>query len=588
MVNPTSVDIIDSHLFWTEHGDGAIKKVRLDSLNITEVVKKSLGSNLKSLRIFSSKKQYGSNPCASSSCEEICLYNGLKANCYCSNGYPDEKDSTKCKNFDNLIFFSKKDSIERYHANSENGSVTIKKEQHLQSAVALTFDYKNQLIFYSDLKLNGIFSCTFNGNNFTKLLDSQKAVEGIVYNPQDNKLYWTLNVDAEIRSVDLNLWKNGTIVKDGIVKSIAILLKLKRGIDKLRAIAVEPCLAMLYFTNWNAADPSISRLYTSGYGNEKLISKDIYMPNALSLDYVDKKVFWADAKLDKIERCDYDGSNRIVLVELSPKHPFSISVLGDHVFWTDWMLHGVLKANKYSGNDISFITRNIEQPMGLFIAIEPVENCTNNECSAFNAGCEDICLPHGNGHKCECSQGVLSNDGKRCISRKQQITCDPNEFQCKSGECVPYFVTCDGIMHCSDNSDESLSFCATRKCPEETFFQCRNFRCIFKNETCDGYSNCEDGSDEYNCTCTSGQFTCGSGECVAADHRCDFEPDCKDASDEMGCESRDCGAVASDFEDSSSKPVQAHRLISCPNTTACYMKEWECDGDYFDLFNLNV
>lgn len=57
LANPSSVDIIDAQLFWTERGDGAIKKIRLDNLNHTEVVKKSLGSNLKSLRIFSSKKQ---------------------------------------------------------------------------------------------------------------------------------------------------------------------------------------------------------------------------------------------------------------------------------------------------------------------------------------------------------------------------------------------------------------------------------------------------------------------------------------------------------------------------------------------------
>lgn len=313
LINPTSLDMVDSHIFWTERGDGMIKKVRLDTLNHTDIVKTSLGSNLKSLRIFSKKKQYGSNPCATHGCEEICLFNGLKANCFCSHGYPDLKNNKKCKKFDNLMFFSKKNSIEKHHVNSKNGSISsasIKKDQYLQNAVALSFDFNNRLIYYSDLKLNGIFSCNFDGDNFRKLLDKQNSVEGIVFNPQDNRLYWTLNTDAEIRSIDLNLWKNGTIQYDGIEKSISTVLKLKKGFDKLRAIAVEPCLAMLYFSNWNAADPSISRIYTSGYGSEKLISRDIFMPNALTLDYIDKKIFWADARLDKIESCNYDGSSR--------------------------------------------------------------------------------------------------------------------------------------------------------------------------------------------------------------------------------------------------------------------------------------
>lgn len=50
------------------------------------------------------------------------------------------------------------------------------------------------------------------------------------------------------------------------------------------------------------------------------------MPNALTLDLSDKKMFWADARLDKIERCDYSGKNRVVLAQSAPKHPFSIAV----------------------------------------------------------------------------------------------------------------------------------------------------------------------------------------------------------------------------------------------------------------------
>lgn len=36
------------------------------------------------------------------------------------------------------------------------------------------------------------------------------------------------------------------------------------------------------------------------------------MPNALTLDHKAQKLYWGDARLDKIERCEYDGSNRVV------------------------------------------------------------------------------------------------------------------------------------------------------------------------------------------------------------------------------------------------------------------------------------
>lgn len=581
--NPTSVDIFEGNLFWSEIGSGTIKSVRLSSLRNPVTLKTSL-SQMRGLRIFSTKKQHGSNPCAMpfyGGCRELCLFNGIKANCLCSTGYLDPGDLKTCRNYENFLFFSRKDSIEKLLISTENNSListSIQYHKDLQNAVALSFDFANQIIYYSDLRLNAIFSCTFFGKNFTKLIDKQYSVEGLAFNPQDNKLFWTLNVDAEIKSADLNLLKN---VTKGLESSITSLLKLKKGIDKLRAIAIEPCLAMVYFSNWNNKNPSISRIFVTGFGHEQIITKDIFLPNALTLDFNDKKMFWADARLDKFERCDYDGKNRVILAQSTPKHPFSIAVFEDFIFWSDWMLHGILRANKYSGNDVIFLKQDLEQPMGLFVAQDSIKNCSGNACSAFNGGCEDICLPHKNSFKCECSQGYLDKDGKRCLSRSKISSCDPKaEFECRSGECIPYVVTCDGIKHCSDGSDESVNFCASRKCPEELFFQCRNLRCIVKTEVCDGEPDCGDGSDEENCDCKNGLFRCSSGECIPEKHRCDNDPDCKDASDEMECHIRDCSSVVPEVSDLKSS-VEGNRLIPCPHTTACFMKEWECDGKYF-------
>lgn len=382
-VNPMSLDFTDGKLYWTERGVGTIKSIVVDSSEEPHVLKTAF--QLRSLRIFSKTKQRGTNPCAepkNNGCDELCLFNGTRGNCFCSHGLIDSDHKT-CKGFTNDLFFSTKNSIEKIHVNSQNGSLVnlnIANSQYLQNAVAVSYDFKSKTIFYSDLRLNAIFSCSFDGHNFTKLISNQSSVEGITFNSQNNKLFWTLNGNAEIRSLDLNLWKNGTVDYENIEKSIETVLKLKKGIDKLRAIVVEPCLAMLYFSNWNSKDPAISRIYITGFGRENLITRDIFMPNALTLDHNDKKVFWADARLDKIERCDYDGRNRIILAQSAPKHPFSIAVFENFIFWTDWMLHGVLRANKYSGNDVTYLRRDVEQPMGLFVAQEPIVSSSIKLC----------------------------------------------------------------------------------------------------------------------------------------------------------------------------------------------------------------
>ncbi len=67
-----------------------------------------------------------------------------------------------------------------------------------------------------------------------------------------------------------------------------------------------------------------------------IIDGEIVWPNALSIDYQKAVLWWADAKLAKIERCNLDGTNRRVLTERNVGAPFSIAVSSQYVYWTNW------------------------------------------------------------------------------------------------------------------------------------------------------------------------------------------------------------------------------------------------------------
>lgn len=68
----------------------------------------------------------------------------------------------------------------------------------------------------------------------------------------------------------------------------------------------------IYWTNWNTKNPSIQRAYLSGFGVHSIIDTNIRMPNALALDHRAQKLYWSDARLDKVERCNLDGTGRFV------------------------------------------------------------------------------------------------------------------------------------------------------------------------------------------------------------------------------------------------------------------------------------
>ena len=74
----------------------------------------------------------------------------------------------------------------------------------------------------------------------------------------------------------------------------------------------------MFWTNWNDHQASIQTAFLSGYNVTSIISSDIKTPNGLAIDHGAKKLYWSDARLDKIERCEFDGSRRVVSQRAAP------------------------------------------------------------------------------------------------------------------------------------------------------------------------------------------------------------------------------------------------------------------------------
>lgn len=68
----------------------------------------------------------------------------------------------------------------------------------------------------------------------------------------------------------------------------------------------------MFWTNWNEQSPSIMRATLTGSNVLVIIGTDIRTPNGLAIDHRAEKLYFSDATLDKIERCEYDGSRRYV------------------------------------------------------------------------------------------------------------------------------------------------------------------------------------------------------------------------------------------------------------------------------------
>lgn len=161
----------------------------------------------------------------------------------------------------------------------------------------------------------------------------------------------------------------------------------------------------MFWTNWNEQAPSIMRASLNGANVLVIIGLDIKTPNGLAIDHRAEKLYFSDATLDKIERCEYDGSSRYVrqlfnfsfgsavnasvfcemmlmcfplqvLLKNEPVHPFGLAVYGDYIFWTDWVRRAVLRADKYTGGDMKVLRADIpQQPMGIVAVANDTNSC---------------------------------------------------------------------------------------------------------------------------------------------------------------------------------------------------------------------
>ena len=328
--NPVSITVHKDFVYFadTHFESGSILKV--DKRNLTDrnatIVTEKMGDHIKDLKVYYEQPVNQANPCTrqNGGCSELCVFlGGNRHRCICSHGRL-AADNRTCEPYDAFIMFSRIVDIDSIHVSDENIQNSpyplISNKTYMQNVIGLTFSYKDRKIIYSDIQKGSINSMNFNGTDHRILVDKQGAVEGIAFDPLNDEIYWTSNSDASINRFRIKNLSKGN-------RTVEKIIKLTNQ-DKPRGIAIDSCRSMIYWTNWNLAKPSIQRSYLSGSGNviQSIITTNIRMPNAITLDHRLSKLYWTDARLDKIERCNYDGSSCLVVISEVPQHPFAITV----------------------------------------------------------------------------------------------------------------------------------------------------------------------------------------------------------------------------------------------------------------------
>ncbi|XP_047739334.1 low-density lipoprotein receptor-related protein 1 [Hyalella azteca] len=452
----------------------------LDIVSSLSVLSESLGAD-----------EY--NDCAESNggCQDLCLYDGSELQCRCFHAAL-ASDKRSCYGHTSYMVYADDKKLSSVHLYDDDDVNPPLRELQDFTARALSVDYPQSRLYYSGVSSGTIRSSFFNGTDDRLFISKQGAIGGLAVEPNERRLYWTCETAAAVKmaALDEPYGASGKHFKAGALDGPRVIhrvVQLNPKEDRPSSIALDFCHRNVYWTNWHLMQPSIQRAGYDGTGLAMVIDTDIVLPNTLAIDDSDGKLYWADARLNKIERCNLDGSHRTI-------HCADAC---------------------------------------------PVGHSCSDTCTLSPVTREPVCSCHpGRVRSDQSVSGRVRSDQSVLECRDCALT----EVNCGTAYCIPYQDACNGVAQCPDASDEDPYYCSTREC-RDGFFSCGSGRCIAKSRVCDQQPDCPDMRDESDCPCDTdtGHFLCPHiGICLPPQLRCNAQPDCPDVSDEIGCPAVNC------------------------------------------------
>lgn len=385
------------------------------------------------------------NECATPGrCDQICKNLPGSYECSCHANYllslkPGETIPSRCRavGADPLVLLSNRAAIRQYDLVT---NVYFPLVSSPGSAVAMDFHLNNATLIWSDISTQKIMMCELGTGNTTRAgvipsKDTCKGgeqtvlVEGDVHTPDGLAVDWVH---------DLLFWTDGALdtlsVMDLKTKKRRVLFY--EDLEEPRAVAVDPQEGLIFWSDWGK-EARIERAGMDGEHRRTILKGGfIKWPNGLALDLLDKRLYWADAKVKSIYSSDYYGGDiKVVLHSHSYlRHPFSLAIFEDRVYYTDWEHDGVMSVNKFTGSNVTKLMNSVSTPMTVRIYHKATQPDHPNKCDLNECSESSICLPRATIRTAVASTRVYEELPFSCVCQGNQLI---NKFACLTAELNP-------------------------------------------------------------------------------------------------------------------------------------------------------
>ncbi|CAH3143404.1 unnamed protein product [Porites lobata] len=320
--HPFALALYADKLYWTDWKKRGILSTNKNNGLRCPVIKKSNTSPM-DIRAYVAKRQVprpGKNPCSSSTnggCSDLCLLNNRGKSCACPTGVKLLPDNKTCEQGPvHFLLLARKVDIRRISLDTPDFTDVVMPVSGLRHAMAIDFDPVDKFVYWSDDEKLEIKRSKMDGTGVQVLINNVSHPDGPAVEWVARNLYWT---DTGTDRIEVSRL-------DGSSRKIVI----SEDLDEPRAITLHPSLGYMFWTDWDK-HPKIERAELDGSYRITLVNTSVAWPNGITIDFHEQKLYWADAKLDKIEIMSLDGSNRRVILDYKLPNVFERSFVLDRL-----------------------------------------------------------------------------------------------------------------------------------------------------------------------------------------------------------------------------------------------------------------
>nr|BAW33243.1 low density lipoprotein receptor-related protein 6 [Hemicentrotus pulcherrimus] len=396
--------LLGDYIYWTDWQKRTIERVNKADGSGREIIIESL-PELMGLKAISMEKQLGTNSCGNNNggCSHLCLYRPHGQICACPMGHELLADGKTCIVPEAFLLFLRTEDIRRISLETTYKDVEIPLSG-IEEATALDFDILDNRIYWTDSKAKKVTRAFMNGT------DLQDVIEFGLQQPEGLAVDWLAH---NIYFADTGKRRIEVARLDGNSRRVIIW----KDIVMPRSLALDPMEGYMYWCEWDG-ESHIERAYMDGSNREILYQGG--RASGLTIDYEDRRLYWASYDTNAVESTNMIGEDHRHLVTDELPHPFGVTQFRDFVYWSDWESQTIERCNKTSGANRTRIQGGLDYVMDILV-FHSSRQAGWNPCSEENGGCEQLCLSHPNAssdewdYVCGCSTHyTLNSDNKTC------------------------------------------------------------------------------------------------------------------------------------------------------------------------------